>query len=469
MPNDTNNRFAWWPLAAGPVLFALIALSPWPLDMNPSARYTLALTFWMAIWWISDAVPMAITALLPTLLFPLLGIMDGKTTAKAYAHPMLFLFLGGFLVAKAMEVVNLHKRIALSIVLKLGGSPSRVLLGFIVATAVLSAWISNTATAVMMAPLAMATAAYLGEDEQGRPAAVPLLLGIAYAASLGGLATLIGTPTNGIFSSIVSDRYGLTFGFAEWLQIGLPVVLIMLGVLYFYLSRVSGLHFRKTGDGLQQVRYAFSALGSMSATEKRVAIVFVSMAFAWSFRPLYEAWIPVSDAGIAILGSVILFALPGDMPNGRLIDWPTASTVPWGVLVLFAGGLALAAGFSESGLAAYLGNKLTVIGDLPLPLVLLIIVAFVNFLTEVTSNVATASVLLPVIAEMAEQTEHDPIILMAAATLAASCAFMLPVATAPNAIVFGSGELTVAHMAKRGFALNLMSIVVITVSMWIMG
>lgn len=469
MSNNTSSRFSWLPLAAGPILFVLLALSPWPGDMAETARYTLALTVWMAIWWVSDAVPMAITALLPTLLFPMLGIMEGKATAKAYAHPMLFLFLGGFLVAKAMEVVNLHKRIALGIVLRLGGSPSRVLLGFIIATAALSAWISNTATTVMMAPLAMATAAYLGQDEQGRPASIPLLLGIAYAASLGGLSTLIGTPTNGIFASIVSERYNITFGFAEWLKIGFPIVVVMLAALYFYLSRVSGLHLRKTGDSLQQVRHAFSQLGKMSTPEKRVGIVFISMALAWSFRPFYEAFIPVSDAGIAILGATILFALPGDMPNGRLIDWPTASTVPWGVLVLFAGGLALAAGFGESGLAAYLGSKLTVIGDLPLPLVLLIIVAFVNFLTEVTSNVATASVLLPVIAEMAETTGHDPIILMAAATLAASCAFMLPVATAPNAIVFGSGELSVAHMAKRGFALNLMSIVVITVWMWVIG
>lgn len=469
MPSSSSTKTSWLPLVAGPLIFAIIALVSWPADMDSSARYTLAITAWMAIWWVSDAVPMAVTALLPTLLFPLLGIMSGKATAKAYAHPMLFLFLGGFLVAKAMEVVNLHKRIALGIVLRLGGSPSRVLLGFIIATAALSAWISNTATTVMMAPLAMATAAYLGQDEKGRPASIPLLLGIAYAASLGGLATLIGTPTNGIFSSVVSDRYNITFGFAEWLKIGLPVVIVMLGALYFYLSRVSGLYLRKTGDGLQQVRFAYTQLGKMNATEKRVLVVFIGMAIAWSFRPVYEVFIPVSDAGIAVLGATLLFALPGNMPNGRLIDWPTASTVPWGVLVLFAGGLALAAGFGESGLAAYLGNKLTIIGDLPLPLVLLIIVAFVNFLTEVTSNVATASVLLPVIGEMAEATGHDPIVLMAAATMAASCAFMLPVATAPNAIVFGSGELTVAHMAKRGFGLNLISIAVITAWMWIMG
>lgn len=469
MQDSSNKRISWVSLVVGPVFFLLIASLPWPIDMATPARYTLALTAWMAVWWVSDAVPMAITALLPTLLFPMLGIMDAKATAKAYAHPMLFLFLGGFLVAKAMEVVNLHKRIALGIVMKLGGSPSRVLLGFIVATAALSAWISNTATTVMMAPLAMATAAYLGQDEQGRPASVPLLLGIAYAASLGGLSTLIGTPTNGIFASVVSERYEVTFGFAEWLKIGFPVVVFMLGALYFYLSRISGLHLRKTGESLQQVRHAFSQLGEMTAAEKWVLLVFVLMALAWSFRPLYEAYVPISDAGIAVVGATLLFALPGEMPNGRLIDWPTASTVPWGVLVLFAGGLALAAGFGASGLAAYLGGKLTLIGDLPLPLVLLIIIAFVNFLTEVTSNVAAASVLLPVIAEMAERTGHDPIMLMAAATLAASCAFMLPVATAPNAIVFGSGALTVKHMAKRGFAFNLISIFIITAWMWIAG
>lgn len=452
-----------------PLLALLFWMLGWPEDIPDQARITLAITIWMSIWWVSDAVPMAVTALLPTLIFPLTGVMGAKETAQAYAHPMLFVFLGGFLVAKAMETVGLHKRIALGIVLRLGGSPSRVLLGFILATATLSAWISNTATTVLMAPLAMATAAYLGQDEQGRPASLPLLLGIAYAASIGGLATLIGTPTNGIFASVVSDRYGIEFGFAEWLKIGFPVVVLLIAGLYFYLSRVSGLYLRKTGDSLQQVRHAFAKLDIMQAPERSVLIVFIVMAILWSTRPLYQPWIPLTDAGIAVFGATILFLLPGNMPNGRLIDWPTASTVPWGVLVLFAGGLALAEGFSVSGLATYLGSKLAILGDLPFPLVLLIIVAFVNFLTEVTSNVATASVLLPVIASMAEQTGQDPVMLMAAATLAASCAFMLPVATAPNAIVFGSGELTVAYMAKRGFALNVISILVITGWIWFLS
>ena len=466
MTSRTIQRAVLW---AGPILFVLLSLSSYPTDLADPARYTLALTLWMALWWITDAVPMAVTALLPTLLFPICGVLGATDTAKAYAHPMLFLFLGGFLVAKAMEVVNLHKRIALGIVLRLGGSPSRVLLGFIVATAVLSAWISNTATTVMMAPLAIATAAYLGQDEQGRPASLPLLLGVAYAASIGGLATLIGTPTNGIFASVASERYGVTFGFAEWLQLGVPVVVVLLSVLYFYLSRVSGLHRRSQGDGLQQVRFAYTQLGTLGSGERRVLVTFITMALAWSFRPLLSNYVAISDAGIAVLGATVLFALPGDCPNGRLLDWPTARTVPWGVLVLFAGGLALAAGFGESGLAAYLGTKLTAIGSLPLPLVLLLVVAFVNFLTEVTSNVATASVLLPVIAEMAEQTGQNPIVLMVAATLAASCAFMLPVATAPNAIVFGSGDLTVGHMAKRGVVLNVLSIVAISVIVYAMS
>ena len=450
-------------LAGGPLAFALIALGGWPAELSDPARYTLAATAWMALWWVSDAVPMAMTALLPIVLFPLCGILDARTTARAYAHPMLFLFLGGFIVARAMEVVDLHRRLALGIVLRLGGSPARVLLGFIVATAALSAWISNTATTVMMAPLAVATAAYLGLDARGRPASLPLLLGVAYAASIGGLATLIGTPTNGIFASVASERYGVTYGFAEWLLIGVPVVLVLLGVLYVYLARASGLHRRRSTDAVQQVRAAFARLGAVRPAERRVAVVFGAMAAAWSTRRLYEAYLPLTDEAIAVIGATLLFVLPGERPNGRLLDWDAARTVPWGVLVLFAGGLALAAGFSESGLAAYLGERLTAVGNLPLPLVLLIVVAFVNFLTEVTSNVATASVLLPVIAEMAERTDHDPVALMAAATLAASCAFMLPVATAPNAIVFGSGELTVAHMVRRGFALNVASILVIAV------
>ena len=464
-------RGAWLPLLAGPLAFALVAALPYPLaDLQGPARSTLAVTAWMAVWWVSDAVPMAVTALLPTLLFPALGILDARETARAYAHPMLFLFLGGFLVAKAMETVDLHRRIALAIVLRLGGSPSRVLLGFIVATATLSAWISNTATTVLMAPLALATAAYLGQDERGRPASRPLLLGVAYAASIGGLATLIGTPTNGIFAGVAAERYGLDYGFAQWLRVGLPVAVLLLAALYVYLSRVSGLHLRKTGDALAQVRHAYAQLGAMSAEERRVLAVFAGLAAAWSNRPLYAEYLPVSDAGIAVIGATALFVLPGGRPNGRLLDWPTAATVPWGVLVLFAGGLALAAGFGVSGLAAYLGAKLTAVGALPWPLVLLIVVAFVNLLTEVTSNVATASVLLPIVAEMAERTGHDPVALMTAATLAASCAFMLPVATAPNAIVFGSGDdLTVAHMARRGLALNAVAVAVITAWMLLAG
>lgn len=450
----------------GPALAILISLSAWPADMELSARLMFGVTIWMAVWWVSDAVPMAVTALLPTLLFPLLGILNANDTARAYAHPMLFLFLGGFLLAKAMEVVNLHKRLALSIVLSLGGSPTRVLLGFIIATASLSAWISNTATAVMMVPLAIATAAYLGIDDQGRRASVPLLLGVAYAASIGGLATLIGTPTNGIFAAQISERYQLSYSFAEWLGIGLPVTLLLLAALYFYLSRSTGLHLRAAGDGLSQVRFAHTQLGPIRPEERRVAVVFMGMALAWSLSPLYADYVPLSDAGIAVLGSIVLFILPGQGVAGRLLDWPTASTVPWGVLLLFAGGLALAAGFGESGLASYLGMKLSAVAVLPPILVLLIIVTFVNFLTEVTSNVATASVLLPIIAEMAENSGQDPMPLLAGATLAASCAFMLPVATAPNAVVFGSNELSVLEMAKKGFAMNLISIVIITLWLW---
>ncbi len=433
------------------------------------ARYTLGVTVWAALWWVSDAVPMGITALLPTLTFPLLGVLPEGETAEAYAHPMVFLFLGGFLVARAMEVVRLHERIALWTVIQLGGSPVRVLMGFMAATGLLSAWMSNTATCVMMAPLAMSTAMYLGSDARGRPAAPPLLLGVAYASSIGGMTTILGTPTNGLLATMASERYGITIGFAEWLPYGMPVAVILLVLTYAYLAWASGLRARNGEDTLQQVTAAYARLGPASKEERLVAMVFVLMALAWSTRPFFEAFVPLTDAGIAVLGATTLFALPGARPNGRLLDWAEAVKIPWGVLLLFAGGLALAAGFSASGLADYLGGKLTGLGSLPPVLVLLVVVTVVNFLTEVTSNVATASMLLPVLAAMADQSGLEPLTIMAGATLAASCAFMLPMATGPNAVVFASGEMKVAYMARHGFVLNLISILVVTGWLWVIG
>ena len=465
MPNPTRAGL----LLAGPLLALLIVLSPWPADLPTLGRYALGITVWMSVWWVTDVVPMGVTALVPTLMFPLLGILNEKETALAYAHPMVFLFLGGFLVARAMEVVRLHERLALWVVLRLGGSPVRVLLGFMLATAVLSAWMSNTATCVMMMPLALGTAAYLGQDQQGRSAAVPLLLGVAYAASIGGLTTILGTPTNGILASLVAERYDRVLGFAEWLPYGLPVAVLLVMITYFYLARVSGLAAQDGESTLVLVQAAYARLGAPSAEERRVAVVFASMALAWTTRPLYEPYLPLTDPGIAVLGATLLFAMPGQRPNGRLLDWAEAVKIPWGVLLLFAGGLALATGFSESGLATYLGGQLSTLAALPSPVVMLIVVAFVNLLTEVTSNVATASVILPVVASMAESSQHDPIALMAGATLAASCAFMLPMATGPNAIVFASGEVTVAEMVKRGFVLNIISILVVASWMWVVS
>ena len=456
-------------LLAGPLVTLLLWLLGLPADMPPTARLALGVTIWMGLWWVTDVVPMGVTALVPTLAFPLLGILGARETADAYAHPMVFLFLGGFLIARAMEVVRLHERIALWVVLKLGGSPTRVLLGFMVATAILSAWMSNTATCVMMVPLALGTATFLGRTTDGHSAALPLLLGVAYAASIGGLTTILGTPTNGILASIALDRYGTELGFAEWLMYGGPVAVALVAVTYLYLARVSGLSGRDAGETLGVVQGRFRALGPMSRDERTVAIVFGAVALAWSTRALYDEVVPITDPGIAVLGATLLFALPGERPNGRVMDWAEGVQIPWGVLLLFAGGLALARGFSGSGLADYLGLKLQSIAVLPPWAVTGVVVAFVNFLTEVTSNVATASVVLPILASLADATGLDPIALMAGATLAASCAFMLPMATGPNAVVFASGELTVAYMAKRGFALNVISIVVVSAWMWVIS
>ena len=453
-------------LLAGPLATFLLWLLGLPADMPPAAHLALGVTVWMGLWWVTDVVPMAVTALVPTLAFPLLGILGARETADAYAHPMVFLFLGGFLIARAMEVVRLHERIALWVVLRFGGSPTRVLLGFMVATGFLSAWMSNTATCVMMMPLALGTATFLGRTTDGHSAALPLLLGVAYSASVGGLTTILGTPTNGILASIALERYGVELGFAEWLAYGGPVATALVAVTYAYLARVSGLSGRDAAETLAVVRRRYGELGAVRRDERTVAVVFGAVALAWSTRALYDEVVPLTDPGIAVLGATLLFALPGDRPNGRVLDWAEGVRIPWGVLLLFAGGLALAAGFTASGLADYLGAELAALATLPPWAVTGLVVAFVNFLTEVTSNVATASVVLPILAGLADATGLEPVSLMAGATLAASCAFMLPMATGPNAVVFASGELTVAYMVKRGFVLNVISIALVTAWMW---
>jgi sodium-dependent dicarboxylate transporter 2/3/5 len=430
-----------------------------------------AATLWIALWWLSEASSIYLTALLPLLLFPLSGALDIQSTAAPYGSWLVWLLFCGFVLASAIEKWNLHRRIALRIILATGTAPRRIVLGFMLATGFLSMWISNTATSVMMVPIGIAVAKTLSgrpggdDDDFGRA----IMLCIAYSASIGGMATLIGTPTNLIFASAVNDIFNIEITFQQWLLVGLPTSGVLLTGAWLYLTRMA-FQFpnEDEGKGRKEIMKRYRELGPISTAELRVAIVFGLVAFAWISRSfLLKQFIPlVNDTSIGLFGVLALFMLPSgeraaDGQSIQLLDWPTVQRIPWGVMILIGGGLAIAAGFSATDLAAWTGTKLEVLQFLPLFLLLLFLVAAVNFMTEVTSNMATASIMMPILAVMAEAVGVSPLVLMASATLAAGCAFMLPVATPPNAVVFGAGYLRIGDMVRVGFRMNLFSILVI--------
>ncbi len=434
------------------------------------------MTVWMAVWWITEAMPIAGTALLPLILMPLLGILKIDLVSANYMHPTVLLYMGGFLLATGIEKWNLHRRIALNIINLLGTDLRRIVLGFILATGFLSMWISNSATALMMLPIGLAVVGqfkeqlgdsnYLLSSNLGKN----IMLGIAYASSIGGMATLIGTPTNAILSAVVKEMYDYSIAFDQWMLFGLPFSLILLGICWYYLVSFGNplpQNFR-LGDGKSVVSQQLKALGKITFEEKTVMIVFALVCFSWITRSFFLVnFIPALDDTIIVLtGVVLLLLLPSSRSGERILDWKTAEKIPWGVLILFGGGLALAEGFKETGLAEWIGQKFTLIEGVGFFVLLLIIIASVNFLTEVTSNVATASMLLPILASVAIKLDLHPFGLMVGATLAASCAFMLPVATPPNAVVFGSGYLQMKDMVKAGLWLNILSILIITLMVY---
>ncbi len=468
MQNLSLRRFG---LILGPLLFVVVYFGFHPEGLSDSGRAVLATTLWVAIWWITEAIPIAATGILPMVLFPLSGALAIKTTTAAYASPMIFLFMGGFMLAVAIEKWNLHRRIALSIISWVGSDWNRIILGFMLATAFLSMWISNTATAVMMMPIGVAVVRQLGKTvgtkTTERQLGQALMLGIAYGCSIGGMATIIGTPTNVIFTGVVDELYGVEIAFSQWMLFGLPITLLLLFLAWIYLVKIAfTLPTTGTGkDGRMEIRRQLKELGTMSDEEAKVLVVFVLVALAWISRSfLLQQWIPgINDTVIAIGGALILFLIPSkNKPGDYLLDWQTAERIPWGILLLFGGGLALAAGFKETGLATFIGNQLRLLDQVPYLLLLLLIIAAVNFLTEITSNVATASMLMPILAALALSIGVHPFGLMVATTVAASCAFMLPVATPPNAVVFGSGYLTIPDMMRVGLRMNLLSIVLLT-------
>jgi len=462
-------------LAAGPAALAVFLLLPVPTGLSAPAWYLLGMAAWMAIWWISEAVPIPATALLPIVLFPLLNIMSASTVTQSYANHLIYLFMGGFMIAVTMERWNLHRRIALHIVARVGTSPARLVLGFMLATALLSMWISNTATAMLMVTIGLAVLKQLLPDDQhhGSPLSTALLLGIAYAASIGGVATLIGTPPNAVLAGVLDRNYGIDLNFGAWMRFALPLSALMLAVSWFYLTHVAfPLRDVKCHESASQIHDQLRDLGRISAAEKRVALVFAVVAVLWISRG-FIGWAPyevVKDSTIAMGGALLLFVIPaGGGQRGALLDWPTAVRIPWDIIVLFGGGFSLAAGFSETGLTSWLAEQLRVLQGVPVPLVILGVGLMVIFLTELTSNTATAALLLPVLGALAQGLHLSPLLLMVTATLCASFAFMLPVATPPNAIVFASHCIGIRQMARAGLWLNLIGVLLIGAFVYLWG
>ena len=455
---------------SGPVLFISLLIIGKPSTMSEAAFAVLGVTLWMALWWVTEAIPISVTALLPIILFPLTGALDIETTTAAFGHKYVFLYLGGFMLAVAIEKWNLHKRIALSIIHLIGTNIKLIILGFMVATAFLSMWISNTATTVMVLPMAISIVKQLKDnpdtpEDENKIFSKLLMLAIAYAASIGGIATLIGTPPNLVFAGFVQKTYGVDISFWQWMKFGLPVASLLLVLAWLYLTRVAyPLRRSRFPGGKEEINRLLKELGPLGKEEKMVLFIFVLTAFCWISRSfLLQKIIPnIDDTIIAMAAAVCLFLIPAGKKKRKLITWGEAVRIPWGIILLFGGGMALAKGFGESGLAIWIGQQLTNLENLPLFLLVIVLITAVNFLTEVTSNLATTAMLLPILASMAIALNLHPYFLMVSATLAASCAFMLPVATPPNAVVFGSGYLRIPDMIKTGIFMNVISILILS-------
>ena len=468
-------------LIGGGAFFLLLLLVPGPAALSPEGWRAAAVAVLMAVWWMTEAIPIPATALLPLALFPTLGVLDMSAAAAPYANEIIFLFMGGFIIAMAMERWGLHRRIALGIMAFIGTSPKRLILGFMVATAFLSMWISNTATATMMLPIAMAVAEVfrpkdLDPETQPYHFGIALMLGIAYAASIGGVATLIGTPPNAVMAAAAEELLDIQIGFVEWMAVGLPVAAFTLPLAWFVL--VNFLHHpgEVSGDAASVIHDEQRAQGKMSRGEKSVAIVFFLAAISWVLRspkelgavtiPGIETFAPgVRDSTIAMVAAVILFLIPVNWRKGEFaMTWTAARKMPWGVLILFGGGLSLARAMDQTGLAAWIGGGVGALGALPQVVLLALVATLFVFLTEVTSNTATATMAMPIMVGVAAGLGYPAITLMATAALSSSMAFMLPVATPPNAIVFSSEYLTIPRMARAGFWMNIMAIAVITLT-----
>jgi len=461
---------------AGPLLFAAMLMIPAPESMNAEAWRVAAVGVLMAVWWVTEAIPIPATALLPIILFPVLDVSSVSDATTPFANPLIYLFMGGFIIALAMEQTNLHKRIALNIVMFVGTEPKSIVIGFMVSAAFLSMWVSNTATALMMLPIAMSIIELVEESEHMEEAslktnfAIVMLLGLAYSCNIGGIATLIGTPPNALMAGYMLDNYDVNIGFGQWMMAGLPLVVVSLPLVFLILTKiVYPIELKTIPGGRDLIRDHLEKAGKMTKSEKLVGSVFLLTATLWILRPILESYIPnLSDTGIAIFGAFLMFLLPVNFRKMQfVITWDEAKKLPWEILILFGGGLSLAAAITDTGLAEWIGQSLQVFDFLPIFLLILCSLFVIIFLTEITSNTATAAAFIPILASVALAMGYDPLILVIPAAMGASCAFMLPVATPPNAIVFGSGLITIPQMARVGVIFNLLMVFVITILLYL--
>lgn len=478
-PPSARPSLALW---AGPVAALMLLLVPAPGGLEPAGWRTAAVATWMAIWWITEALPIPVTALLPLVLFPVLGILPMADAAAPYANEVIFLFMGGFFLAAGMESSGLHRRVALTIIRKVGLGPERLVLGFMVATAFLSMWISNTATAAMMLPIGVAVVELFRGDRprEGFPLGVALMLGIAYGASIGGVATLIGTPPNAIFAASVVELLDGEIGFGRWLLLGVPITAVMLPLTWLLLVKVLHPPGPLSGDAREVLEDELSLLGRASTAERRVGVVFGATALAWVFRApktlggvtlpgLQDLAPAIRDSTIAMAASLLLFMIPrGGTDRGPLLTWERARGIPWGVLILFGGGLSLARAMEATGLSRWIGASVAGLEGVPTLVLFAVLALLFVFLTELTSNAATTTMAMPVLVGAAAAMGTAPLPLMIVATLSSSMAFMLPAATPPNAIVFGADYLTIPQMARAGLVLNLVAVCVVTLAAWML-
>jgi len=461
-------------LVMGPAVFALMMVTAGLQDtMADQAWRTAAVGLWMAIWWATEAIPVPATAFLPIVTFDLLGIASVKQAAQHYSNPIIYLFLGAFVLAIAVERWNLHRRIALAILSRTGTDGRRLIGGFMLVAASLSMWMTNTSTTMMLMPIALSVVGVVLAHVDGLTEKTKnnfqtaMLLGLAFAATIGGLATLVGTPTNALLAAFVQESYGIEISFLRWMMVGVPITMLMLPLAWLILTRwVYAVDIPASKAAQEHLLGLKHNMGSITLPEKRVALIFGLVILGWIMRRPIVSYLPIeglSDTGIAMAGALALFLMPsGDKEQPQLMIWADLNRLPWGVLILFGGGLSLAAAIADSGLAQWLGQSLSPLSNYGVMMLVIAATALVIFLTELTSNVATTATFLPVIGAIGVQSGIPPMVLCVPITLAASCAFMLPVATPPNAIVYASGMLTIPQMARAGFYLNICGMFLLT-------